>query len=154
MLVTTKPWHCSRAGISRHPASCHFGEESRTKFSIYVHLAVTAQFTPEQHFSMAPIALETEDHLRDAQFNKAMHGMTAKAKAGFSSMLNKDPIAHKAASDEYWKHWDNQSASTETAAIREVITLLHTLASLAADLGSGTQSRICFSDKTLLQSRH
>ena len=69
---------------------------------------------------MAPIALEAEDHSRDAQFNKVLHGTSAAAKAGFSSMWSKDHAAHKAASDEFWKHWDNKSASTETADIREV----------------------------------
>ena len=69
---------------------------------------------------MAPIALENEDHNRDAAFNKVMHGKSAAANAGFSSMLNKDRDAHKAASEEYFKHWDNKSASTETAEVREV----------------------------------
>lgn len=35
-------------------------------------------------------------------------------------MLNKDREAHDAASKEYFKHWDNKSAGTETAEIREV----------------------------------
>ena len=68
---------------------------------------------------MAPIALETEDHSRDAAFHKAMHGKSADSK-GFRSMLNKDHDAHKAASDEYFKHWDNKSAGTETIEIRDV----------------------------------
>ncbi|KAL6718286.1 Delta(24)-sterol C-methyltransferase [Lecanora helva] len=68
---------------------------------------------------MAPIALETEDHSRDAAFNKAMHGKSAEAKGGFRSMLNKDRDAHKAASEEYFKHWDNKLASAETVEIRE-----------------------------------
>ena len=71
---------------------------------------------------MAPIALETEDHTRDAAFNKVMHGKSAESKAGFRSMLNKDHDAHKAASEEYFKHWENKSASTETEEIREVRT--------------------------------
>lgn len=69
---------------------------------------------------MAPIALENEDHTRDADFNKAMHGKSANSRAGFSSMWNKDREAHKAASDEYWKHWDNQAANVETKDIRDV----------------------------------
>lgn len=69
---------------------------------------------------MAPIALEAEDHSRDAQFNKVMHGKSADSKAGFSSMLNKDRAAHKAALEEYWKHWDNKSAGPETDETREV----------------------------------
>ncbi len=69
---------------------------------------------------MAPIALETEDHCRDSAFNKAMHGKSADEKAGFRAMLGKDHEAQKAAVDEYFKHWDNKSAGTETAEIREV----------------------------------
>ena len=69
---------------------------------------------------MAPTALETEDHSRDAAFNKVMHGKSVDSK-GFRSMLNKDHVAHKAATDEYFKHWDNKSADLETAEIREVI---------------------------------
>jgi sterol 24-C-methyltransferase len=37
-------------------------------------------------------------------------------------MLKKDPAAQKAAVEEYFKHWDNKSASTETEEIREVST--------------------------------
>lgn len=71
-------------------------------------------------YNMAPIALENEDHSRDAAFNKAMHGKSADSRGGFHSMLNKDHDAHRAATDEYFKHWDNKSAGTETAEIREV----------------------------------
>ena len=69
---------------------------------------------------MAPISLETEDHSRDAAFNKAMHGKSAEERAGFMAMLKKDPNAQKAALDEYFKHWDNKSADTETQKVREV----------------------------------
>ena len=68
---------------------------------------------------MAPIALEKEDHSRDAAFNKVMHGKSVNSQ-GFRSMLNKDHTAHKAAAEEYFKHWDNKSASAETEDIREV----------------------------------
>ena len=68
---------------------------------------------------MSPIALESEDHSRDAAFNKVMHGKSVGSK-GFRSMLNKDHIAHKAATEEYFKHWDNKSAGAETVEIREV----------------------------------
>ena len=101
---------------------------------------------------MAPIALETEDHSRDAQFNTAMHGKSAKSRGGFSSMLNKDRAAHKAASDEYWKHWDNKSAGTETAAIREVSDFRGCVFNSSADLTPGSQSGIRHSHQTLLQS--
>lgn len=69
---------------------------------------------------MAPIALEREDHSRDALFSKAMHGKSSTAKGGFASMLSKDKSAHQTAADDYWKHWDNKSAGEETASIREV----------------------------------
>ena len=68
---------------------------------------------------MAPIALESEDHSRDAAFNKVMHGKSVDSK-GLRSMLNKDHGAHKAATEEYFKHWDNKSAGTETVEVREV----------------------------------
>lgn len=67
---------------------------------------------------MAPIALENEDHSRDAAFNKVMHGKLEEK--GFRSMMSKDHIAHKLAVDEYFKHWDDKSADTETAEVREV----------------------------------
>ena len=101
---------------------------------------------------MAPIALETENHIRDAEFHKAMHGKSAETK-GFRSMLNKDHEAHKMASEEYFKHWDNKSAGTETAEIREANFLFFSVAE--ANLlthQSGPKSRICYSDKALLQS--
>ncbi|KAL9125191.1 MAG: hypothetical protein Q9217_005562 [Psora testacea] len=88
---------------------------------------------------MTPIALETEDHSRDARFNKIMHGKSVGSRGGFSSMLNKDREAHKAASEEYWKHWDNKSAGTETVDIREArkaeyATLTRHYYNLATDL--------------------
>ena len=69
---------------------------------------------------MAPISLETEDHSRDAAFNKAMHGKSSEERAGLMAMLKKDANAQKAALDEYFKHWDNKSADTETQEVREV----------------------------------
>ncbi|EHK99754.1 S-adenosyl-L-methionine-dependent methyltransferase [Glarea lozoyensis ATCC 20868] len=68
---------------------------------------------------MAPSKLETEDHSRDAAFNKAMHKDSSTAKGGFSAMMKKDKVAQKAAVDEYFKHWDNKTAKDETAADRE-----------------------------------
>lgn len=78
---------------------------------------------------MAPIALEPEDHSRDAAFNSALHGKSATRRGGFGSMFNKDRDAHKAASEEYFKHWDNKSAGTETAEIREVSCLVQIMRS-------------------------
>ncbi|KAI9894652.1 MAG: Delta(24)-sterol C-methyltransferase [Vezdaea aestivalis] len=69
---------------------------------------------------MSPIALEREDHSRDAAFNKVLHGKTAVQKGGFSAILGgKDASAQKAALDDYFKHWDNKGAEEETAETRE-----------------------------------
>lgn len=68
---------------------------------------------------MAPTALEREDHTRDAAFHKAMHGKTGEGRGGFMAMISKDPVSQKAAVDEYFKHWDNKDAKTETAETRE-----------------------------------
>ena len=103
---------------------------------------------------MAPIALESEDHSRDAAFNKVMHGKSVDSK-GFRSMLNKDHTAHQAATEEYFKHWDNKSAGAETVEIREVNAEKSAKCSnpqLTAQLG--TESTICLSYQTLLQPRH
>ena len=69
---------------------------------------------------MAPIALETEDHQRDAAFNTVMHGKSAEERAGFISMLKKDPNAQKVAVEEYFKHWDEKHGDTETEEVRKV----------------------------------
>ena len=74
---------------------------------------------------MAPSAtspvgtLEKEDHVRDAAFNKALHGKSSEAAGGFMAMRNKDKASQKAAVDEYFKHWDNKSAATETDETRK-----------------------------------
>lgn len=69
---------------------------------------------------MAPIALEAEDHSRDAAFNKALHGISSEKRQGFMAMMKKDATSQKAAMDEYFKHWDNKDAASETAEIRAV----------------------------------
>jgi sterol 24-C-methyltransferase len=76
---------------------------------------------------MAPTKLENEDHSRDAAFNKAMHKDSSKAEGGFAAMMKKDPLAQKAAVDEYFKHWDNKTAKDETKEIREVHILARTI---------------------------
>ncbi|KAK2784994.1 Delta(24)-sterol C-methyltransferase [Emmonsiellopsis sp. PD_33] len=68
---------------------------------------------------MAPTKLETEDHKRDAAFNKAMHGNSAKARGGLAAMRAKDSKAQKAAVEEYFKHWDQKLSAEETEEIRE-----------------------------------
>jgi sterol 24-C-methyltransferase len=69
---------------------------------------------------MSPIALEQEDHTRDAEFNKAMHGKSATTRGGMAAMLQKDRGAQQAAVDEYFKHWDNKTAADETEETRKV----------------------------------
>jgi|TARA_R110002003_G_scaffold121_26_gene10880 sterol 24-C-methyltransferase len=69
---------------------------------------------------MSPIALEQEDHSRDAEFNKAMHGKSATTRGGMAAMLQKDKAAQQAAVDEYFKHWDGKSAAEETEQTRKV----------------------------------
>ena len=64
--------------------------------------------------------LEREDHKRDAEFNKAMHGKSAQARGGIAAMFAKGGDAKKAAVDEYFKHWDNQAAKDETEETRAV----------------------------------
>ena len=71
---------------------------------------------------MAPaavLALEKEDHARDAAFNKSLHGKSAEKRGGMMAMWNKDAAAQKAAVDEYFKHWDNKSAEVETEQTRK-----------------------------------
>lgn len=68
----------------------------------------------------ASTGLEREDRQRDAEFNKALHGKSAKATGGVSAMFNKDKEAKKLAVDEYFKHFDNKGAAEETAEDRQV----------------------------------
>jgi sterol 24-C-methyltransferase len=69
---------------------------------------------------MAPASLEQENHVRDAEFNRAMHGKSAQSRGGFAALRGKDSAAQKAAVDEYFKHWDNKSAEDETEETRAV----------------------------------
>jgi sterol 24-C-methyltransferase len=99
---------------------------------------------------MAPAKLETEDHSRDAAFNKALHKDSSTAQGGFSAMLKKDKVAQKAAVDEYFKHWDNKAAKDETPEIIEVgWQQLWNWAQNVDTLPTGTQSRIRYLDQTV-----
>lgn len=69
---------------------------------------------------MSPVSLEQENHKRDAEFNKAMHGTSSQAQGGMAAMLKKDRAAQQAAVDEYFKHWDNKAAADETEETRKV----------------------------------
>lgn len=68
---------------------------------------------------MSPAKLEQENHQRDADFNKAMHGKSSQNTGGFAAMRAKDTKAQQLAVDEYFKHWDNKAAAEETEATRE-----------------------------------
>ncbi|KAI9841105.1 MAG: Delta(24)-sterol C-methyltransferase [Sclerophora amabilis] len=88
---------------------------------------------------MSPISLETEDHLRDADFNKIMHGKSAEEKNSFLAILKKDTVSQKAAVDEYFRHWDDRKASDETQQDRDdrkaqYATLTRHYYNLATDL--------------------
>lgn len=64
--------------------------------------------------------LEREDKARDAEFNKALHGKSAQARGGMAAMFSKGHDAKQAAVDEYFKHFDGQSAKDETPEQRAV----------------------------------
>jgi len=84
---------------------------------------IKLSFIPTQSANMvgkSQIKLEKEDHKRDAEFVKALHGSSVEATGGFAAMLTKDKEAKKLAVDEYFKHFDKKSAATETDADREV----------------------------------
>ncbi|CAK7199261.1 Delta(24)-sterol C-methyltransferase [Sporothrix eucalyptigena] len=95
--------------------------------------------------------LETEDHQRDADFNKALHGASAQAKGGISAMFTKDREAKKLAVEEYFKHFDNKKAENETkedreARTNEYATLTRHYYNLATDLyeyGWGQSFHFC-----------
>lgn len=72
---------------------------------------------------MAP-SLETENHGRDKEFAKAMHGKSAAEENHFMAWIKKDQSAQKLAVDEYFKHWDNKTAEDETEEVREVCLTL------------------------------
>ncbi|GJC83302.1 sterol 24-C-methyltransferase erg-4 [Colletotrichum liriopes] len=58
---------------------------------------------------------------RDATFEKILHKGSSKT-MGMSAMLKKDHEAQKAATDEYFSHWDNKSAQKETKEDRDART--------------------------------
>ncbi|KAG9254060.1 CgERG6-2 protein [Emericellopsis atlantica] len=95
--------------------------------------------------------LEKENHQRDADFNKALHGKSAQARGGIAAMFSKGASAKGAAVDEYFKHWDNKGAADETAETRaqrqaEYATLTRQYYNLATDLyeyGWGQSFHFC-----------
>lgn len=57
---------------------------------------------------------------RHTTFENIMHKKTAQTDGGFSAMLKKDKDAQRAAVADYFQHWDNKEAKTETEADRFV----------------------------------
>lgn len=100
---------------------------------------------------MAQVQLEQEDHVRDAEFKKAMHGKTAEEKTAFLAMLNKDKQAQAAAVDEYFKFWDGKGAGAENEQdmkerVESYATLTRHYYNLATDLyenGWGQSFHFC-----------
>lgn len=60
---------------------------------------------------------------RYTTFENIMHKKTAQTDEGFSAMLKKDKDAQRAAVAEYFQHWDNKEAKTETEADRFVSSI-------------------------------
>ncbi|KAI5848194.1 S-adenosyl-L-methionine-dependent methyltransferase [Tricharina praecox] len=97
------------------------------------------------------VQLEQEDHQRDADFKKALHGKTAEDSVGFMAMMGKDKDAQKAAVDEYFKYWDGKGAGKETEAdmkerVDSYATLTRHYYNLATDLyenGWGQSFHFC-----------
>lgn len=50
----------------------------------------------------------------NSAFDNLLHKATAEKDGGVGAILKKDHSAQKAASEEYFRHWDNKSAQQET----------------------------------------
>lgn len=117
---------CSRGGLTTIPSDC--AALVLRPFCIHNHITnscFVVYCISLPTFNMAPSAvttqyeLEREDKLRDADFNKTLHGQSAEARGGLLAMRNKNAAAQKAALEEYFKHWDNKLAATETEEVRK-----------------------------------
>lgn len=75
---------------------------------------VTDEMAPSQEVVLA----------KDMTFENIMHKKTATTHEGFSAMLKKDKEAQQAAVSEYFQHWDNKEAKSETEADRAVSVAL------------------------------
>lgn len=114
----------------RVPSLFFYYDSSRPYFHLCVSFAFPIFLVPAYSppaFNMAPSAVDTtpqhilekEDKARDAAFNKSLHGKSAEVRGGFAAMRSKDAAAQKAAVDEYFKHWDDKLAATETEEVRK-----------------------------------
>lgn len=68
---------------------------------------------------MSSQALLRADEARNSAFDKALHGNSSESKGGVRAMMGKDNAAHAAAMDEYFQHWDNKDAKSETDEVRQ-----------------------------------
>ncbi|KAB5546858.1 putative DELTA(24)-sterol C-methyltransferase [Coniochaeta sp. 2T2.1] len=99
----------------------------------------------------ATSTLEREDHQRDAEYAKALHGKSAQATGGVAAMLSKNTDAKKVALEEYFKHFDGKTAKEETpeeraARTKEYATLTKHYYNLATDIyeyGWGQSFHFC-----------
>ena len=66
-----------------------------------------------------PQTLEKENHARDAEYMRALHGKSSESRPGFMSLLTKGTQAQALSVGEYFKHWDNKPSETETEEIRK-----------------------------------
>jgi hypothetical protein len=119
-----------------------------TSLDIYIYLP--KELLSTDPVKMTPAKLEAEDHQRDAAFNKTLHGKSASARGGLSALRNKDAMAHRAAFEEYFKHFENKAAADETEEIREVSSSTTTFCPLSdLIIIAEPPSRICYLDKTV-----
>jgi hypothetical protein len=91
-----------------------------TQFSSIASLRLCASPPAASKMVAATNGLEQEDHRRDAEFNKALHGKSAQARGGIAAMFAKSKDAKQLAVEEYFKHFDHKSAEAETKEDREV----------------------------------
>lgn len=54
----------------------------------------------------------------NSAFDNLLHRATAEKDGGIGAILRKDHRAQKAASEEYFRHWDDKSAQHETESDR------------------------------------
>ncbi|KAK6501082.1 Delta(24)-sterol C-methyltransferase [Arthrobotrys musiformis] len=99
---------------------------------------------------VAATKLEQENHKRDADFSKAMHGQVSEA-GYFAGFLGKDKAASAEAAKEYFKHWDgfedgNETPEEKEKRLAEYATLTRHYYNLATDLyenGWGQSFHFC-----------
>ena len=104
--------------------------------------------------AISNIQLEQENHERDADFKKAMHGKTAEATGGFAAMMGKNHEAQSAAVDEYFKFWDNKGAGVESEQDMKVCPINRQLPQSSPLTSLGPHCQLRHPHQALLQPRH